>query len=125
MLNELPGISTLGKMIKTVIEARDKLSIEAVKPNVVRLPTMGYQAFDFNLTPAQLQPMFNASYNAIITHLETYQSEAGRRVLSESYQSQVENKAITIINNTYHINQYVESMTGSGSVVAVKTGDEP
>jgi len=122
-LSELPGISLLTQLIRTTIEARDKRAMELAPELVVRLPVGGYAPFVFNLTPDQLQPLVNASHNAMLLHLEKYQPSA--RSLNQIVQLQVDKAAKHIINvygNMITVNQDIGEVKESGTVVGVKIG---
>ena len=80
---------------RTAIKARDKRVIEAA----------------------------NAGHNAMISHLEKH--KPGARPFNESAQRQVDKIAKHIINvygNLVNVNQEIDEITDSGSVVAVKIG---
>jgi predicted acylesterase/phospholipase RssA len=121
LLNDMPGLSLTGKLISTVIEARDKRAIEAAAEHIVRLPTMGYTPFAFDLTPGQLQPLYNAGHNAMSAHLQTHEFPSGARYVSETVQSQVDNKAMYIINNYGNLTHVdVDVGTSYGTVIGAQ-----
>ena len=88
---------------------------------IVRLPVGGYAPFVFNLSPDQLQPLINASYNAMLLYLEKYQPSA--RSLNQIVQYQIDKAAKHIINvygNMITVNQDIGEVKESGTVVGVK-----
>lgn len=125
MLSDLPGLGLLDRLLTTIIEARDRRTIESAAALIVRVPAMGYSAHKFDLTPGQLQPLLNAGYNAMVTHLETYQIPSGALNLDEAEQRQVDNKAIYIVQGdvtNYTITQNVSRASSKSQITAVKHG---
>jgi NTE family protein len=127
LLDELPGITLIGKIIRTAIDARDKRAIEAASELIVRLPVMGYPLDAFQLTPRQLQPLLNSGYNAMVAHLETHQDPSGIAAITESARSQWDSKAMYTINvngNFYQVTQNVGVNTGKVIGISNDTGSE-
>jgi NTE family protein len=123
MLNDLPGLALIGKMLRTVLEARDKRAIETASEHVVRLPTMGYAPFAFNLTPEQLQPLLNAGHNAMIDHLKTHDISRGNRPIDEYTKTQVDNRAMHIINVYGNLMNVVQNIRkNEGTVIGMQMG---
>ncbi len=122
-LTELPGFALVTRLIRTIIEARDKRDIEAASDFIVRLPAGDYAPFMLDLTPDQLRPLFNASHNAMMAHLEKYPPSA--KAFDDSTRRQLDHTAMHIINvygNLINVNQEIGEISDSGSVVAVKIG---
>jgi predicted acylesterase/phospholipase RssA len=122
-LNDLPGLNLFEKVVRTVIEARDRRVIETVTDYIVRLPAMGYAPFNIDLPPEHVQPLLNGGYNAMIAHLETHPSPADSGYFSESAKKQVDNRALQIINiygNLVQVDQKIGEV--SGTVTGVNLG---
>jgi predicted acylesterase/phospholipase RssA len=123
-LNLLPGYALTTKLIWTVIEARDKRARETVENFVVHLPVRDIAPFVISLSPESVKLLINASYNAMITHLEKH--GPGNLRFDEVEQRQVDKTAAHIINvfgNLINVHQEVHSVSDSGSVVGVKIGE--
>lgn len=123
VLNDMPGPALIGKLLRTVLEARDKRVIETASEHVVRLPTMGYAPFVFNLTPEQLQPLLNAGHNAMIDHLKTHDISASDRLTDAYTKSQVDSRAMQIINVYGNLTNVVQNIRkNEGTVTGIKMG---
>ena len=123
LMNDFPGLTLLGDLIRTAIEARDKRAIESAAENVVRLPTMGYQADAFDLSLVQLQPLINAGYNSMVSHLEMLAAGAVGRTVSKSKSGHADNAAMQIINVAGNLISVVQTIGEvSGSATGLSSG---
>jgi NTE family protein len=128
LLTELPGLTLIGNIIRTVIEARDKRAIELAKDFVVRLPVMGYPLDALHLTPQQLQPLLNAGYNAVIKHLESHPFLSGAESASEAVRSLWDSTAkftVNVYGDVYTVNQTIGENTGQVTGILREADREP
>ena len=74
-------ISMFAAIVETMLEARDKRYIADEHLSTVRIPTLGVQTCDFNLSKKRQEELYLAGRNAAAEYLDAMEAEEGSRML--------------------------------------------